>query len=338
MHPLQNAGEATGAPVGRPSVSVIVPLYNKRSTVERTIDSILAQSFGSFELLVIDDGSTDGGAEFVEQRYSDPRLRLTRQANAGPGAARNHGLALARAPLVTFLDADDAWEKELLGTAVAKLEAHPACAAFTASYFREPAHLPRWQDLRAFGFAEGPWRLAPDTPRKHLRHCLDAFHACTAVYRSDVVRAYGGFFAQDRCSLGEDVYLWVQIMLNHAIYRHETPLAAYHMEDSELGIAARRGALPMEPVLTHAGPVRAACPPHLSTVFELWLALHAAEAASMQLDRGDTGAARWLMATFPTMRRWRYADLKLRLRLLSPALWGLLRRLRGRPASGPRPG
>src|SRR5262249_13123318 len=141
------------------------------------------------------------------------------------------------------------------------------------------AGVDRWAALRDYGFSEGPWRLTPQTPKRHLRHCLDAFHPTTAVYRREVVEAFGGFYTRERCTFGEDVYLWLQGILRHPIYRHMPPLAHSHTEDSELGIGGRRGALPLEPVLTAPEPIRAGCPPQLRETLELWLAEHAARAA-----------------------------------------------------------
>ena len=270
-----------------PTVSVVIPLYNKRATVGRSLMSVLGQSFQDFEAIVVDDGSSDGGAEFVAQRFPDPRIRVHRQANAGPGAARNAGLALAAAPLLTFLDADDEWEPTLLMTATQALAAHPDCGVFTSAYLREPEGVDRWAELHGRGFREGPWRLTPEIGREELAVCTDAFHACTAVYRREAIEPYGGFYAEGRCTLGEDLYLWIKILLNHAAYRHMTPLGRYHMEDSELGIGARGRNLPLEPVLTDPEPIRAVCPPELKGVLETWLAQQAAKAAFMQLERGD---------------------------------------------------
>lgn len=316
----------------QPHVSVVVPLYNKRRTVARTIESILAQSFTDFEVLIVDDGSTDGGPELVEQQYSDPRIRVIRQANAGPAVARNHGARLSSGALLTFLDADDDWRPDMLKVAVETLAAHPDCDAFTAAFFLEPQGANRWDALEAYGFSEGPWRLTPDIPRDHLTHCLDAFHPTTAVYRRDVVFAHGGFFTEERCTFGEDVYFWLQVLLNHAIYRHMTPLAHYHTEDSELGVSARRTAPPLEPVLTHPTKIRASAPPALREVLELWLARHAARAAFIQLDRGDPEKAAWLVRSFPLVRTWPLDYLKLRVRLLNPKLWNRLRDVMRRQA------
>lgn len=323
---------ATDVP-NRPAVSVIVPLYNKRATIARTVDSILAQTHADFELIIVDDGSTDDGADLVERQYDDARIRVVRQTNAGPGAARNRGVELAQAPLISFLDADDEWCPTFLETALATLAAHPDCAAFTASFLigREP--IDRWEELRAYGFVEGPWRLTPDIPRDDLRLCQAAFSSSSAVYRREAVEAYGGFYTGERCTFGEDLYLWIQILLNHAIYRHMEPLAHYHTEDSDLGIGAREGRLPLEPIMTRPAPIRAACPPQLADTLELWLAQHAARVAFMQLDRGDRDNAAWLMREFPRIRDWRSDHLKLRLRLTSPALWSFARQV-GRVAVG----
>jgi glycosyltransferase involved in cell wall biosynthesis len=88
-----------------PLVSIILPLYNKRSYVRRAVQSIQDQTYGNWELIVVNDGSSDGSENEVPT--SDKRIRLFHQKNSGPGAARNRGIREAQGQLVTFLDADD---------------------------------------------------------------------------------------------------------------------------------------------------------------------------------------------------------------------------------------
>lgn len=109
-----------------PTVSVVIPLYNARRFVAEAVRSILKQSFGDFELIVIDDGSTDGSDRVVEEAAAgDPRLRLVRQENKGVSAAANHGMNLARGEFLARMDADDVSLPVRLEKQVAFLRDHP---------------------------------------------------------------------------------------------------------------------------------------------------------------------------------------------------------------------
>ncbi|MEH6592457.1 MAG: glycosyltransferase family A protein [Halioglobus sp.] len=97
-----------------PMFSVIIPLYNKQEYIRRCIDSVLSQTFTDFELIVVDDGSTDGSIDIVRS-YSDRRIKILAQENTGAGEARNLGINAGLGTWVAFLDADDAWTPEHLG-------------------------------------------------------------------------------------------------------------------------------------------------------------------------------------------------------------------------------
>jgi GT2 family glycosyltransferase len=104
-------------------VSVIIPVFNRASLIERTIDSALGQTYPSCHVIVVDDGSTDGTDAVIEARYAGhPRVRLLREDNRGVSAARNAGLAEAGGDLVAFLDSDDVWRPWKLSVQVACLE------------------------------------------------------------------------------------------------------------------------------------------------------------------------------------------------------------------------
>src|SRR5215211_2313466 len=114
--------EQKGAP---PLVSVVIPCYNQAHFLSEAIESVLAQSHPNFEIIVVDDGSTDDTSE-IAARY--PEVRLVRQENKGLSGARNAGLAHSEGEYVVFLDADDRLLPEALEAHLEHLEAHPECA------------------------------------------------------------------------------------------------------------------------------------------------------------------------------------------------------------------
>jgi glycosyltransferase involved in cell wall biosynthesis len=113
-------------------ISVVIPLYNKKRYVARAIDSVLRQTFQDFEIIVVDDGSTDGSAGVV-RGFSDPRIRLIQQENAGVSAARNRGVREARHDLVAFLDADDRYKDSFLAQILRLRERYPQAGAYATN-------------------------------------------------------------------------------------------------------------------------------------------------------------------------------------------------------------
>jgi glycosyltransferase involved in cell wall biosynthesis len=112
--------------VATPLFSVIMPVYNRAPYVREAVESVLAQTFRSWELIIIDDGSTDDSAAIVSGLIrGDPRAALIRQANAGPSAARNAGLARARGPWIAYLDSDDVWTSNTLESYFRYMAGHP---------------------------------------------------------------------------------------------------------------------------------------------------------------------------------------------------------------------
>jgi glycosyltransferase involved in cell wall biosynthesis len=107
-----------------PAVSVIVPTYNQALYITEALQSVLDQTFPDFELIVVDDGSTDETPEILAG-YHDPRIRVVRQPNAGLSAARNTGLRESSAPLITLLDSDDYFFPDKLAVLSAYLDNHP---------------------------------------------------------------------------------------------------------------------------------------------------------------------------------------------------------------------
>ncbi len=93
--------------------SVVIPLYNKEKQIKQTLESVLNQTFGDFEIVIVNDGSKDGSVQVV-QSINDPRIRLINQENGGVSAARNRGIKESNNEWIAFLDADDLWEENKL--------------------------------------------------------------------------------------------------------------------------------------------------------------------------------------------------------------------------------
>ncbi len=124
-----------------PKVSVVIPTYNNAQLLHETLDGVRSQSFQDFEIIVVDDGSTDNTEQIV--RGYDAKIRYVKQANQGPAAARNHGVALAQGEFIAFLDHDDIWNDRHLETLLAGFARYPAAAMV-------------FDDAEAFGVGVAP--------------------------------------------------------------------------------------------------------------------------------------------------------------------------------------
>lgn len=109
--------------MNKPAISVIIPLYNKEAIIRRSVESVLSQSFGNFELIIVNDGSTDNSAEVVKT-IDDDRIIYLEQKNGGPSAARNAGAKKATADWIVFLDADDELIPDALKTMFMHIQSH----------------------------------------------------------------------------------------------------------------------------------------------------------------------------------------------------------------------
>lgn len=119
-------------------VSVIIPLYNKDFSISKTLQSVLAQTFTNYEVIIIDDGSTDNSYKIITD-FSDKRIQLFQQKNKGAAAARNFGIEEANGELIAFLDADDYWFPNHLEEIVKLYNDFPNCGIYCSRYFMKIA-------------------------------------------------------------------------------------------------------------------------------------------------------------------------------------------------------
>lgn len=117
-----------------PKISVIIPLFNKGFIISETLQSVLAQTFTDFEIIIVNDGSTDNGFEIVS-KFTDNRIKLFQQENKGAAAARNLGIEKATGELIAFLDADDYWFPNHLEELFKLYTDFPNCGMYGSRYF-----------------------------------------------------------------------------------------------------------------------------------------------------------------------------------------------------------
>lgn len=183
----------------RPKVSVLMSVYNDERFVGRAIESVLAQSYQDFELVIVDDGSTDGTPQILA-RYAqgDRRIRVLSQANAGTTAAANLGLSQCRGEYVARLDSDDIALPHRLEVEVDFLDRHPEVALVGGGS----------EIIDLQGNVIGLRNIKVSRPEKALRHrCI--YQQSDVMFRRDVVVALGGY--REKFHNAQDYDLWLRI-------------------------------------------------------------------------------------------------------------------------------
>lgn len=190
-------------PSARPLISVVVPLFNKARYVAEALNSVERQSFVDYEVIVVDDGSSDESALIVSAIASS-RMRLVQQANAGVSSARNNGVTLASGEFIAFLDADDVWNVDHLYQ-LSKLAQHYPRAGLFANEFTEV----RGNLTKRTAVNEGiEYRLVHDYVSEAAHGTINIFTSATMLRRS-VFLLSGGFERGE--NRGEDLDLWLRI-------------------------------------------------------------------------------------------------------------------------------
>lgn len=111
-------------------ISVVIPLYNKAHTIVNTLNTVFAQTYQDFEVVIVNDGSTDNGVEVIQQHFDDKRIRIIHQKNAGVSIARNRGVDESKGDYIAFLDGDDEWHPEYLSTIHELIVKYPEAGLF----------------------------------------------------------------------------------------------------------------------------------------------------------------------------------------------------------------
>ena len=289
--------------MSKPTITVVIPLYNKEREIEGTIRSVLSQRRPPEEILVVDDGSTDRSAEIV-RRIASPLVRLLPQPNAGVCAARNRGIAEARGEYIALLDADDEWEEGYLAEIEALIEAYPGCGLYCTGFsvVADDGLFPA-PGLERRGVVDNFFR---DSAHRYI-----AIPSASCIPRR-VFQTVGMF--PEGMKIAEDLYVWILIARRYAVCYSPERLVRYSRvasNRSAAGYTPERTVHSFEELYDPAAPLEE----------REFIARAALGKALIQSVKGGTRAARRAARFFRWTRTYRRTLRKVRVLNLLPVRW-----------------
>lgn len=217
-------------------ISIVIPLYNKASSITKTLESVLDQSFQNFEIIVVDDGSTDGSCQAIENvRGVEPRLTLIKKANGGVCSARNAGISAAKSDLIALLDADDVWDRNYLEEQMRMVVDFPDCHMWGINYgetvdgriIRDvPTGLPK-----GFRGVVGDYFRIPG-------RVSDLFCSSSVLIRKSTFDKVGLF--DERIRYAEDSDMWFRIIARFPVAFYDRYMVFYRFDAENRAQAKHR--------------------------------------------------------------------------------------------------
>lgn len=217
-------------------ISVVIPLYNKEKAIVHTLDSVLHQTVAPYEIIIIDDGSTDNSAaiceEYLNSRTLSFPLSLIHQTNGGVSSARNRGIKEARGEYVALLDGDDLWGSTFLEEQLQLMRDYPKAAMWgvNTAFVRRGKDY-KWQQGMGDGFRGYVENYFGTTHN-------DLFCSSSVVIRKEVF-GHVGFF-DERIAASEDLDMWYRIILRYPVVFYDKVLV-YYNQDAENRVAHDTG-------------------------------------------------------------------------------------------------
>ena len=210
-------------------ISVVIPLYNKQESIVATLQSVLAQTYTDYEVVIVDDGSTDNSAQVVQEFFDKhpslqgrDRVRLISQPNAGVSVARNTGIIEAKGEYIAFLDGDDLWDEKYLETLHQLICDYPDATIYgigCAKLRDDEMISPNFTQNNKRGYVKNVWR--------NYSECWTGSSSCS---RKEKLLEAGLF--DTRLAYGEDIDMWWRLLLlgEGVIDNH---ILAYYRQDAE---------------------------------------------------------------------------------------------------------
>lgn len=204
--------------------SVIIPLYNKAPYVAKAIESVLGQTYRDFEVIVIDDGSTDQSLE-VAKTFENKSITIISQPNSGVSTARNNGVKIAKHPYICFLDADDWWHPTFLEEMKRLITDFPDAGIYGSGYYIVKHGQER---IAPIGAPQGFERGIIDYCEVYAKTLCMPLTSISVVIPKHIFDEEEGFKSQ--LKFGEDFDLWIRIALKHKVILVNKPLAYYNQD------------------------------------------------------------------------------------------------------------
>lgn len=217
-------------------ISIIIPLYNKEQSIASTLQSVLKQTYQDFEIVIVNDGSTDHSVEEVT-KVLDPRIRLIHQNNAGVSAARNQGIEEAKGEYIAFLDADDEWKTDYLKTQYELILKYPECNVFACNYeFKDAQGKVTPTIIRKLPFK------GEDSILSNYFEVASCSHpplwTSAVMVKKNAIQSIGGFPIGIKS--GEDLLTWARLAVNGKIAYNKQAYAVFNVEGYSISEKPKR--------------------------------------------------------------------------------------------------
>lgn len=219
-------------------ISVVIPLYNKEKQVKQTLRKVLEQTFSDYEIIIVNDGSTDSSAE-IAREFEDHRIKVIDQENAGVSAARNRGIKEAKGNFIAFLDADDEWDKDYLAAQHQLTIDYPQCDVFATNYsFMDAKGRKSPTILNEIAFN------APTGIFDNYFEVASCSHpplwTSAVMVRRSAINTIGGFPVGIKS--GEDLLTWARLAVRFKIAYNTATLAAFVFDETAFDEEQRKRA------------------------------------------------------------------------------------------------
>ena len=233
----------------KPLVSVVMPAYNAANYIKESIASVIEQSYTNWELIVVDDGSTDETAAIVKSyRSKDERIHYFFQENGRQGKAKNLAIKKSTGVYIAFLDADDLWTKSKLEIAIEELSNGDYSLFFSDCYIFEGDHPDEGLQLKVMGVSEDVYQ-GKDAILSFLNY--NRIPNLTVVAKKKILVEAGVFSGR---RVAEEYEMWLKLLANGAIFRSiATPLAFYRVHPQSITAADRHATFEVIEIIKQFG-------------------------------------------------------------------------------------